>query len=603
MIVYALRRHVFQSSLPQKFRFYYIICLHLSASCALRRIFMHLRKGILCLLLILIIAFAPAMASTTSAQFEAEYGKAMMCLTPLSDSAKYLQNLYSAQAFFARLGATGGVAAYTEGMIKLYSGDLTGASETFFPLIGDSSVAAELDRWALPDCESLYYYAQGRLQESLGMASEAAALYEKMPMAGLFDAVSRLAALKQPMDAAGPLESFAFSQPEQILSVGDQLRLSLVLAPSDASSAGLVWQSISPQIAAVDSFGTVTAVGTGTTIVVVTDGSRTEFCTITVLPEPATEVTAVHLSQNLLELEADGQAQLTAAIEPADASDASLTWDSTDSTVAMVVNGLVVAMGEGRAIITATTSNGIADACVVTIRPATVEVTSISLNTTFINLAPGEDVRLVASVLPADDTDASVTWSSTNPDVASVSNGVVTALSDGSATIIAASSNGITAECEIDVKFVAPSISQYYGGFDVTRSSAYVNKSTSISVEASCAVDGNSNTAWNTNRKGAGEWICLTVRDGGKYSVSALGFLNGYVKNTTVWRKNARIQQLDVYCDGNFVTTLTLGDTWEYQSFELPEAMIGSEFRFVIQSIYSGSSYPDCALSELELLY
>ncbi len=561
---------------------------------------MRLRKSLLCLLMALALGFLPAQARETSLQFEGGYSAAMMNLTPLSDSAQYQENLLAAQAYFADADPDGSLAAYTQGMLQLYTGELSAAGATFSALTADDALAAELNRWRLPDAASLSFYAQARAQENLGTLSQALALYEQMPNAGLFDAVARMAALKQQLNA-GASGSFSFARPQESLYVGEQLDLSQSLSSAESAS-GLVWQSVNPVIATVDSTGLVSAVSEGTTVIAVTDGERTEFCTLVVLSSSTVQPTAVYLSQDHLELDPNGQAQLTAAIEPEGASGSTLLWASTDSSVVIVANGLVAAVGEGRAIVTATAPNGVAGACVVTVRASAIEVTSILLNSFSLELETGETARLIASVLPADATDPALVWSSSDSSVASVFDGNVTAQRAGSAVITAETSNGVSAKCEVTVKEAAPGISQYHGGYDVTRSSAYVNKSTSISVEAACAVDGNSNTAWNTNRKGAGEWICLTVRDGKKYTVSSLGFLNGYVKSSSAWKNNARIRQLDVYCDGSFVTSLTLSDTREYQSFQLPEPMIGSEFKFVIQSVYSGSSYPDCALSELELL-
>lgn len=86
-------------------------------------------------------------------------------------------------------------------------------------------------------------------------------------------------------------------------------------------------------------------------------------------------------------------------------------------------------------------------------RDTTVSVTSIVLTPNSTTLSKGQTLQLSVSVIPSNATNKTVTYSSSNSSVASVSSsGVVNALSSGSATITATSSNGRTAICNITVK-------------------------------------------------------------------------------------------------------------------------------------------------------
>ena len=86
--------------------------------------------------------------------------------------------------------------------------------------------------------------------------------------------------------------------------------------------------------------------------------------------------------------------------------------------------------------------------------PQTVAVTSVSVSPTSITLTEGESKALSATVSPADATDKSVTWSSSAPEVASVTaSGNVTALKAGSATItVKTTDGGKTATCSVTVQ-------------------------------------------------------------------------------------------------------------------------------------------------------
>lgn len=82
----------------------------------------------------------------------------------------------------------------------------------------------------------------------------------------------------------------------------------------------------------------------------------------------------------------------------------------------------------------------------------TVSVTSVSISHSSISLTVGERANLSASAYPGNATDKSITWSSTNNSVASVSNGRVSAKSAGTCTIAAGTNNGVKAYCTVTVK-------------------------------------------------------------------------------------------------------------------------------------------------------
>ena len=125
-----------------------------------------------------------------------------------------------------------------------------------------------------------------------------------------------------------------------------------------------------------------------------------------------------------------------------------MTWTTSDATIATVSDGVVTAKKVGTATITAKSGDKTAT-CTITVVPT--PVTSITLDKTSASLKVGETVTLSATVGPADATDKTVSWSSSDATVASVSNGVVTARKLGTATITATAGN-MTATCTITVR-------------------------------------------------------------------------------------------------------------------------------------------------------
>ena len=161
-------------------------------------------------------------------------------------------------------------------------------------------------------------------------------------------------------------------------------------------------------------------------------------------------VTGVTLSQTSATLEIGGTVTLTATVTPANATDKTVSWSTSDAKVATVNGGKVTAVAEGSATITAS-AGGKSATCSVTVKKGTVAVTDITLSQTSATLDIGGTITLTATVAPSDATDKTVTWSTSDAKVATVEDGKVTAVAEGSATITA-TAGGKSATCSVTVK-------------------------------------------------------------------------------------------------------------------------------------------------------
>ena len=116
--------------------------------------------------------------------------------------------------------------------------------------------------------------------------------------------------------------------------------------------------------------GTPTTAGTSTFTVKAenTYGSDSKQLSITIDAQTNVPVTGVSLDQSALTLTEDGTSQLTATVQPSNATNKGVTWSSDNETVATVQNGTVTAVKEGTATITVTTADGgFTDTCTVTV--------------------------------------------------------------------------------------------------------------------------------------------------------------------------------------------------------------------------------------------
>lgn len=135
---------------------------------------------------------------------------------------------------------------------------------------------------------------------------------------------------------------------------------------------------------------------------------------------------------------------LSVSYTPSNTNVKEVTWRSSNTAVATVDGGIVTGVKSGTATIyakAATKTGYTAEvSCIVTV--SNVAVTGVSLDKSSGTLKVDETVTLIPTISPADATNKSVTWSSSNPSVASVTNGLVTAISAGTSTITVRTADG-----------------------------------------------------------------------------------------------------------------------------------------------------------------
>ncbi len=171
---------------------------------------------------------------------------------------------------------------------------------------------------------------------------------------------------------------------------------------------------------------------------------------------------SISLSPETLSLTIGDTAELTATVEPADA-ETSLTWTSVAPDVASVNEaGVVTAHQSGQTDIIVVTDNGLSASCQVTVSAL---VTSIELNPASIEGHLYDTFSIEATVSPDNATDPRLEWSSSNPEIATVTDyGFVNLLAVGDAmiTVTALDGSGVTATCNVTVLPILPEYVDVY---------------------------------------------------------------------------------------------------------------------------------------------
>ncbi len=254
------------------------------------------------------------------------------------------------------------------------------------------------------------------------------------------------------------VDSVTLNRSSISLEKGDRYTLSATVFPTNATNKTISWRSSNTSVATV-SGGVVTAKARGYAYIYAEaqDGSgEYDYCYVNVTEDVL--VTSVTVSPSSKTMNIGNSAYLYETVCPTNATNKCVKWSSNRTSVATVNpdTGLVIAQGAGTATITATAQDGSGKKgyCTITVNPP-VAVTGVEVCPTSLTMNVGDIEYLCASITPYNATNQTVTWCSSNENVATVGlyTGKVTAKKAGTTTITATTSDGgFSASCTVTVK-------------------------------------------------------------------------------------------------------------------------------------------------------
>lgn len=245
-----------------------------------------------------------------------------------------------------------------------------------------------------------------------------------------------------------PATGITLNKNQIIMDAGSEEKLTATITPANATEKNVTWKSSNPDVVTV-SGGKLTAVKRGTATITASVGNHTATCKVRV---NGTDVRGVLLTPQTLTMTTGDTQTLNATVQPFNASNRKVTWESSDESVANVKDGVVTAVKAGSAVITVRTEDGgyTAD-CTVTVKGAVVN--GVTLNQSELSLKKGTTGKLTATVTPANAQNKKVEWVSSNERVATVAtDGTITAENEGEAIITVFTEDGnYTASCVVTV--------------------------------------------------------------------------------------------------------------------------------------------------------
>ncbi len=240
------------------------------------------------------------------------------------------------------------------------------------------------------------------------------------------------------------------------LIIGNSTTLTVAVEPAGATRKSIIWESSNESIVNLSSSSdtTVTVTGKGTGTVLITaeseDGGKLAASIITV-SDNTVDVTGITLSKQEITMTAGSAIQITASVSPENATNKKLTWSSSAPNVAMASeDGTITAIGIGNAVITVKSASGNKTAtCTVHVKEA---VTGVSVKPSAQSMKIGEKLTLTVQISPSTADRPNLRWSSSNPAIAAVSNGTISAQGVGEAVITATTEDGkLSSSCTVYV--------------------------------------------------------------------------------------------------------------------------------------------------------
>ena len=355
-----------------------------------------------------------------------------------------------------------------------------------------------------------------------------------------------------------PVTRITATAPAPSVPVGGQMQLSAEVLPADATLPQITWTSMNEEVATVDAGGVVTGHKRGNVRLVasVADGSATRANLNLKVTQTAEEITLDHPE---LTVNVGRSAILRATVLPKDTNDKSVVWTSSDEKIATVSSqGRITAVSVGSCeIICASREAGqvTASATVHVQQP----VTRVTLDKAA-DIYAGETGQLTWSVEPAEATNPAVEFSSSEPDIVTVSaDGVITGVKQGEAYISAVSTDGTNRRARIRVRIL-----QHVEGVSMKRKTAYVDVRESSSTVAVLSPENasNKNMTWESadpsvaTVKGDKTRVWITGRANGETVVTGTTEDGGFQTSIAVkigdWDHALELKKFNWDNKGNF---------------------------------------------------
>ena len=291
-----------------------------------------------------------------------------------------------------------------------------------------------------------------------------------------------------------PVTSIELSETDVTVSLSTKkLQIRASVYPDNAVDKDVKWTSTNTKVATVDANGMVTFKTYGNVSIIATSVDNpavTAICNITI----QVPVASVALDATTKTMYVGQTARLTYTVLPTTASINTVTWTSTNTSVASVDStGLVTAKGVGTSvIILKTIDGGYSVYCTITVKQV---ATAVKFDVATLSLKVGEYYNIKTTFTPNNSTDTDLVWESSDTKIATVDDsGKVIGKSAGSVIIMARTEAGGVAYCKVTVTQPATGII-----LNFSEKTIYIGSKFTLEASVSPSTATNLNVTWKSS--------------------------------------------------------------------------------------------------------
>ena len=274
------------------------------------------------------------------------------------------------------------------------------------------------------------------------------------------------------------------------LIIGGEYKIEATVLPLEVIQS-ITWSSLDSNIVTVSNDGLIKAIDYGKTQIIATAVDGTNKVINVEVIEEEIPVSNFEVSESI-RVDVGNSKKISFKIEPKNASDQKIEWISDNPTIATVEeNGTVNGIAVGNTIIKAMMSDGNIvreTKVVVTKTTNSIAAKDIKLSHATVNLNSGSSINVTATIVPSNASNKKIKWTSDNPTIATVSNGMIYGKSPGT-TYITVTSNTISKKIKVDVNSV------------IINSITLNQKSAKLGIGAEVKLYVNFNPSTSTNKK------------------------------------------------------------------------------------------------------
>lgn len=412
------------------------------------------------------------------------------------------------------------------------------------------------------------------------------------------------------------VQSITLNMNKLSLKIGESYQLKASILPATANNL-VTWTSSNPSVATVES-GLIRAKGQGSaTITAKAVNGLTANCQVEVTSRTV-YVESISFKNSVENINVGDKFIIDPIITPQNASNKKLNYYASPYGLVSINGNEIEALKPGTVTISAYSTDGSykrsSFQIIISEKTSDIPVTSISLDRTELNLKPDEGAQVYATIYPENASDKSIFWSSSNENVATVSDGYISATGVGSAIITAKTSNGLSAKLSVNVKADEPEVGNSRVELTKELNAGYnqIIKVTPIDQDGYgirgayitakvTTPDGYTITrsAYNSYYNGGSVSLVIDgsyLRMPGEYKVDILVSKDGY--NLGSYSTNFIVKDFKASFNINLNGTTKTVKVEEAISFEIASTFNNSRLSYV--DITPSIVYPDGTVEELE---